>query len=179
MAKYKNVTLLLVGIIVTVFLLTLEILQAFILNLGDFGYLGGFVAGIFFVSTFTVVPAGVTLFLIGGNLNPFVLSIIAGCGAVAGDLLIFRFVKDELNKEIVSLTSGVFKKNYLKRIVRLKFFSYLLPVIGALIIASPFPDELGITMMGVAKIKTWKLIILTFILNSFGIFLVIESARII
>lgn len=177
MGKYKNISLLLLGIVFTFFLLTFELFQNTIVRLGSFGYLGSFVAGIFFVSTFTVVPSGTSLFLLGQNLNPYLLAIIAGSGAVIGDLIIFRFVKDELYHEIGKLAQEVIRKKYIKRIVQIRTFSYLLPLVGAIIIASPFPDELGIAMMGLTKIKTAKLVVLTFILNTFGIFLIVVSAK--
>jgi len=39
-------------------------------------------------------------------------------------------------------------------VLYLKYLSWSLPVIGAVIIASPFPDELGISLMGFSKMKT-------------------------
>ena len=46
---------------------------------------------------------------------------------------------------------------------------WLIPFIGALIVASPLPDELGLTMMGLSKMKTSLFIPLSFLLNFFGI----------
>jgi len=53
----------------------------------------------------------------------------------------------------------------------------MLPVIGALIIVSPFPDELGVTLMGITKIKSYQFLILAFILDVTGVFLFVVSAR--
>lgn len=174
MGKYTNIVLLLLGLALAIILLSAELFQSFVLKMGGFGYLGAFFAGIFFVSTFTVVPAAITLFLLGESLNPYLLAVIAGSGAVIGDFLIFRFIKDELYREVALLASEVIRKGYFRRIVRLKTFSKLLPVVGAIIIASPLPDELGIALMGLTKIKTQKLILITFVLNTLGILVIVE-----
>ena len=48
-------------------------------------------------------------------------------------------------------------------------YKRLLPFIGALIIASPLPDELGLVMLGAAGVKTKYFIILSFSLNFAGL----------
>ena len=44
------------------------------------GYLGAFITGIFFVSTFTVVPASVVLFRLAESLHPIEVALLAGLG---------------------------------------------------------------------------------------------------
>jgi uncharacterized membrane protein YdjX (TVP38/TMEM64 family) len=53
-----------------------------------------------------------------------------------------------------------------------------LPIIGALIIISPFPDEIGIGLMGLSKIKKWQFMLISFALNSLGIFIIVALANI-
>lgn len=48
---------------------------------------------------------------------------------------------------------------------------------GAFIIASPFPDEMRIGLIGASKLKNWQFLILSFLLNSIGIFVVVTAAR--
>jgi hypothetical protein len=55
----------------------------------------------------------------------------------------------------------------------------MLPVIGAIIIASPLPDEVGISLMGLSKISTPKFIFISYILNSIGLFLIISASVVI
>ena len=60
-------------------------------------------------------------------------------------------------------------------LVHTKYFSWTLPILGAIIIASPLPDEMGVGLMGISKLKTSKFILLSFILNAIGIFLIITA----
>jgi len=70
-----------------------------------------------------------------------------------------------------------FGSDKLKHLMHTKYFSWTLPVIGAIIIASPLPDEMGVGLMGISKLKTKQFILLSFILNSIGIFLIASAGR--
>jgi uncharacterized membrane protein YdjX (TVP38/TMEM64 family) len=48
-------------------------------------------------------------------------------------------------------------------------------VLGAIIIASPLPDEMGVGLMGISKLKTSQFILLSFVLNAIGIFIVVTA----
>lgn len=145
-------------------------------KIGDFGYIGSLISGIFFVSMFTVVPTSVILFDLAKHLNPLLVAIFAGVGAAIGDYLIFRFLKDKVFEEI----SPVFEKfggSLLKKLFISPFFIWLVPFMGAFVIASPLPDELGITLLGLSKVKSWHFILITLLLNAVGIFIVITLSR--
>jgi len=144
--------------------------------IGSLGFLGVFIAGIFFVSTFTVAPASVVLFYFAKDLDLLGVVIFAGLGAMLGDYIIFRFLKDRVFEEL----KPIFTKlggPYVAKIFSTPYFAWLAPVVGALIIASPFPDEIGIGLLGVAKLKNWKFLVLSFVLNSLGIFIIITLAN--
>lgn len=178
--KYKNLTLVLLGVVFAIILSRFEAFHSFLLNLGNYGYIGVFIAGILFVSTFTVATGALILLVLAEKLSTIEIGIVAGLGAVVGDLTIFRFVKDHLIQEIEDL----FKNNHLQgrhisRILHTKYFNWTLPVIGAIIIASPFPDELGISLMGFSKMKTYQFILISFLLNAIGIFLVVSASLVI
>jgi hypothetical protein len=63
------------------------------------------------------------------------------------------------------------------RIFSTPYFAWILPVLGAFIIASPFPDEIGIGLMGISRMKTWQFLLLAFVLNSTGIFFIVTLAN--
>ncbi len=174
--RFKN-TLLLVISLVAVFLFANTTTGKIIIdNIAHLGYIGSFVAGIFFVSTFTVAPAGIVLYNMASIHHPVIISLCAGLGGVMGDYLIFRFLKDNVFQELIP----VFKKiggTHLIRIMSTPYFAWLAPVIGAIIIASPFPDEIGVGLMGISKLKNWQFLIISLILNTLGIFTVITLAR--
>lgn len=144
--------------------------------MGNLEYIGAFVAGIFFVSTFTVAPSAVILFHIAEQLNPLLVALSAGAGGVIGDFLIFRFFRDHIFEEI----RPIFMKlggNALSRIISTPYFAWFLPVLGAIIIASPFPDEIGIGLMGISRMKNWQFLALVFVLDTLGVFFVVTLAR--
>jgi len=173
--KYKNTALLTLSLIALFFLMDTEVAHALIKYVGSYGYVGAVITGIFFVSTFTVAPASLVLFHLAQEFNPILVALCSGAGAVIGDLVIFAFLKDGVFEELRPLFAG-FKGSYLARLARTPYFAWLVPVAGAIIIASPFPDEAGIALMGLSKIKLWQFAVLAFLLNSVGIFLIVTLA---
>ena len=120
--------------------------------IGNFGYIGAFISGIFFVSVFTVAPAAIVLFFLAETLNPLIVALFAGSGAVIGDYLIFRFLRDRVFDEIkpLLLKNG---GNLLMKLFKTPYFAWGLSLVGAFIIASPFPDEVGIGLLGASKLR--------------------------
>jgi len=175
--KYKNTTLLVLSLVVLFFISDTEVVHTLIKQVGSYGYLGGAITGVFLVSTFTFAPASVVLFHLAQDFNPILLALCAGAGAACGDLLIFRFLKDHVFEELTPLF-GRFKKSYVVTILKRPYVARLLPVIGAIIIASPLPDEIGVGLMGLSKIRFWHFILLTFALNTIGVLVFVSVATI-
>lgn len=170
--KYKNLTLFFGSLLLVVFLRRVGVFEEIVSGLGDFGYIGAFFAGMMGVLTFTVSFGVVLLLELAGNLTIWEVGLIAGIGAVFGDFLIFRFVRGGLLKEIEPLYNQ-FGRKYLNHLLCTKYFSWTLPFVGALIVASPLPDELGVTLMGISRLKTWQFVLISFALNVFGITLIL------
>ena len=170
--KYKHLTLLFLGILFSLILSKFETLNSILLSLGNFGYIGAFVAGMLFVSTFTVATGVLILFILAKTLSPLEIGIIAGLGAVLGDFTIFRFVRNDLLEEITPLYNRIGGKKITKFLSR-RYLRWSLPIIGALIIASPLPDEIAIGLMGISRIKTYQFLFLSYVLNSIGIFMLV------
>lgn len=173
--KYKNFTLTFISIIVTLVLSRIESFHLFLLHLGTLGFVGAFLAGILFTSTFTFATGALIIIILAEQLPPLQLGITAGLGAMVGDLTIFRFVKDNLVTELEEIYNHVDQKHHFTKLLHSKYFRWSLPVLGAIIIASPLPDELGVTLMGISKMKTYKFMIISFLLNSIGIFLIVSA----
>lgn len=168
--RYKCSTNLLITILIILYVSRLEAFQTFLLNLSRYGYIGSFFAGILFISSFTVAIGAAILLGLAERISPLEIGIFAGLGAVVGDFAIFRFIKDNLLEEITPIYNLLGGRR-VTAVLHSKYLSWTLPLIGAIIIASPFPDELGIGLMGISKIKTYQFLILSFILNSIGIFI--------
>lgn len=177
--KYKNILIVLLGIVFALVLSQVEASRIFLLHLGGFGYIGAFLAGILFVSTFTVATGTLILLVLAGQLHPLEIGLMAGLGAMVGDLIIFRFVKDSLSKEIEDVYNYLDRKQHIKKLFHTKYFSWMLPILGAIIIASPLPDELGVSLIGISKMNTARFVVISFLLNSLGIFLIVTASAII
>ncbi|MFZ5844967.1 MAG: hypothetical protein ACOY0S_00680 [Patescibacteria group bacterium] len=173
--KHKNLLFLLVSLVVAFFLARNATFHNFLLNLNNFGYLGAFFGGMLFVSTFAMPTGAVILFTLAQRLSPLEIGIVAGLGAVVTDMLTFRFAKDDLSDE-VKIIYNELGGHHFNKVLYSKYFSWTLPVVGALIIASPLPDELGVSLIGLSQMKVWEFLPLSFLLNATGIFLVVSAS---
>src|SRR3989338_5981050 len=177
---YKNLTLLGLSILVALYLLQNSNFQNALHNLGDWGYFGAFLGGMLFSSTFTVSVGSVILFILANNhLSVWEIAVFAAIGSVACDFIIFQMIRsrglvDEI-KHIFEFMGG----EKLHHILNTKYFSWTLPVIGAIIIASPLPDEVGVSLMGISHRRPSRFLLLSFGLNFTGILIIITAARII
>ncbi len=131
-------------------------------------YLGVFIAGMFFTSAFTTPPAIVILGNFAEKIPVASVAIIGGFGALLGDYIIFKFIKNRVAEDVSFIMSYQKGKRFFS-IFKTRLFRHLTPFIGAIIIASPFPDEIGIAMLGLSKIKDKSFIIISFIFNIIGI----------
>jgi hypothetical protein len=98
------------------------------------------------------------------------LALIGAFGGLLADLLIFRFIKDVILHEL-----GKKAEAFIARETRSRGRRIIMQIIGAIIIASPFPDEIGLTFMGLSHITFWRLVILTYILDAIGIYILISA----
>lgn len=174
--KFKNTFFLIISLGIFFYFADSSFIKNIISSIGNLGYLGAFIVGIFFVSTFTVAPASVVLFYLAKEMNVIEVALLAGLGAVLGDYIIFRFLKDKVFEELKPVFMNL-GGSYFSHILSTPYFAWLAPVVGAIIIASPFPDEIGIGLMGASKIKKWQFLILSFLLNFAGIFIIIFLAK--
>jgi hypothetical protein len=174
--KFKNTGFLVISLFLFFFLADTPFVQNIINFIGNFGYLGAFLVGILFVSVFTVAPASVILFKLADSLNPLGVAVAAGSGGLLGDYLILKYLKDRVFNELEPVFMNHGGKP-LRKLFKTPYFAWMLPVVGAIIIMSPFPDEVGLGLMGISKVKTWKLLALLYLLDVIGVFLIIIAAK--
>jgi hypothetical protein len=138
--------------------------------------IGSLLTGMFFTSTFTIAPAAIALAEISKSVPVLTVALCGGFGAMLGDLFLFTFMKNDLSKDAEELVS---RKSYkrIMGILHLRFFRWLTPLIGALIIASPLPDEIGLAMMGFSRMRTAVFLPISFAMNFIGILIVCTVAR--
>lgn len=164
----KDLIIIVFSIALAAILVKTGTLNFLLISTREIEFLGSFIAGIFFTSVFSVAPATVVLAEIAKSTSVLWVAFFGGMGALVGDLVIFHFIKDRLTEDI----SYLIEKNGAKRlfeILKIRPFRWLIPFLGALVVASPLPDELGLMMMGLSKMKTSLFIPLSFFLNFLGI----------
>lgn len=170
-----RLSLFIAGLVAAILVFTLPVLHDKILHLGGIGYFGAFITGFFFVISFTVLPASAVLFTLADTLNPYLLALIGGLGAMTGDYVIYRFFRVETDGVSEKITNN---HHRIKKLLKLRSIRWLAIIVGAFIIASPFPDEIGIALLGITKIEMKKFLPLSFILNTLGIFILVGLGRI-
>ena len=142
----------------------------------EFEILSIFIAGLCFVSVFTIAPSVVVLGQLAVENSLPLVVIVGGIGALCGDYLIFRFFRDRIFNDVNYLRS----LSPIRRITKIPYLGisrWIFIVVGALIIASPFPDEVGLAMMGLTKVNMRVFVPLSFILNAAGILVIGLIAR--
>ncbi len=177
LAKYPKFVILFITFSLAYLLLTDDKLFFARQELLKLGYFGTFIAGMFYAYGFTAGPA-TAVFLLNSKAQDFLLSGLAGgFGALVSDLLIFKFIRITFTDEIELLAN---EKIFVKMRSNLSPFlkKYLLPFLAAFVIASPLPDEIGVTMMATSRnISTKQFILLSFLLNALGIFAILHIGR--
>ena len=169
MSKYPKFLLLFITFIIAYLLFYSKDygpFQDFIVGLG---YAGTFVAGILFAYGFTAAPATAIFLILAQHQNIYLASAIGGIGALIGDLFIFSFIRQSFADEIGKLSRERIMHYFSNRMPGM-IKKYTLPVIAGFIIASPLPDEIGVTMLAASKVISTKIFsIMSYLLNTAGI----------
>ncbi len=160
------------GIVGAVLLSKFGIIDASVDALKNYSIIASFFAGIFFTSTFTIAPASVAIVHIAQQTPlPFV-AFWGALGAMCGDLILFFFIRDRFSDDLMNALPARTRQHFL-RSFHFGFLKWLSPVLGALIIASPLPDELGISLLGMSKVRVSLLMPIAFVMNFIGIYAIV------
>lgn len=175
--KYPYLTVVLVSIGIAVYLAGNEGFKNWVYQLGNTGYLGVLFGGLLFTSSFTVPISIVAIGILAENLNPINLALVGAIGSAIGDYLVFRLIKDHLGEEVEGLL-GKKELNHINHFLKIRYIAWSLPIVGALVIASPLPDEVGISLLGISRVSTWKFLLISYISNAFGILAIASVAKV-
>lgn len=173
-ALARDIIFILLGVFIALVLVKTGFIDGMLNVLGS-GAFASFVAGIFFTSAFTIAPSSVALARLIETVPIHSVAIWGALGALCGDLVLFFFIKDRFAEDL----KRSLKPSLLKHILasfHLGFMKWLSPFLGALIIASPLPDELGLTLMGMSKVRLAILIPVSFVMNAVGIYALVWLA---
>ncbi len=162
---------------IAIILIESNVLSEILDSTKDLVFVGSFIAGLFFTSIFTTAPAMVTLGEIAQGHSIILNAVIGALGAVLGDLIIFRFVKDRFSEHLTDLLATQGGGRRLRALLKRRSFRWITFLLGGLIIASPLPDELGVSLLGFSKMRASGFVILSFLGNFLGILLIGLAAR--
>ncbi len=166
----KDFIFVFIGVILAIVLSKIGVIDNIINVIGN-EITTSFIAGLFFTSVFTIAPAAIALSDIS-NVSVMTISFWGALGALCGDLILFYFIRDRFADDLIASVKPSAIKNVLTSF-HLGFMKWLSPILGALIIASPLPDELGLTLLGISKTKISILIPISFVMNFSGIYLLL------
>ena len=168
----RDLALVVFSILMAVILAKTGVLQDFITSTKEVRFIGSFIAGIFFTSVFTTAPAIVALGEIAHANSVISTALLGGMGALVGDLIIYKFVRDRLSEHLVELIKHQGGGKRIRMLFKLKYFRWLTFLVGGLIIASPLPDELGVSLLGFSRMRMRFFIALSFGFNFIGIVII-------
>lgn len=175
-ALLRDVVMIAIGIITAILLSKLGVIDSILSIFRDYYIVASFISGMFFTSIFTLAPASIALVHISETAPTVGVFFWGGLGAMFGDLILFLFIRDRFADDLKKVFRPSSTKFILKSL-HFGFMRWLSPVIGAIIIASPLPDEFGITLLGMSKMKVIVLMPIAFVMNMLGIYLLIEFSH--
>lgn len=170
--KYPKLLALILSIILAYFLFLGKSLEPWHDFLFSLGYVGIFIAGLLYAYGFTAAPATAILLILAKEQNIILAGLVAGLGALFSDLILFKFIRHSFLDEIRRLSQQKLFI-YMKSKKSFIFQKYLLPILGAVLIASPLPDEIGVSLLASSNISNKHFYVLSYILNTLGIFIIL------
>lgn len=154
-----------VGVAVALLFAFVPPLHAFITGIDRLGYVGMFIAGLLYTSAMTSATATIIIAQAGPSLQPLLIGLVGGLGAMTFDTAIFLFSR---NESAHGWLAHVLVRIRERRHVPNWAFLFL----GGLIIASPLPDELAAGLLGITYRKLGPFLVLSFVANALGIYLI-------
>lgn len=173
--KYPKLLFLVVIISLSYYLFTLPAIKIFVANLGRFSYLSDFIAGLLFSFGFTT-PLSIGYIITSNSQNLIITSLIAGAGSLIGDMVIFKTIKFSFMDEFKELEKRRAIQKIEKIVEKNKHVlirHYLIYIFAGIILASPLPDEIGVSLLaGLTTVKPKIFAIISFLLHSIGFYII-------
>jgi len=144
------------------------------------GISGALISGFFYAFGFTAAPAAAVLLVTAESQDLILTGLVAGLGALIGDLGIFFFLKDFFAQDLTQLSQTQFAR-FIRREERMilgHWQKYLSLAIAGLFIASPLPTEVGVAILSsLRRMPTRTFALLTFALHTLGIFTILGIGK--
>lgn len=175
--KYPKLVIFMVTIIIAITLfyewMHSPAVNNFLLSLW---YWGTFLWWLFYSYGFTSTSATAILLILSKNVSLVFAILTAGIWALISDILLLKFAKNHLLQELTMLKEEpvVMKfRVFLKKIFWAPY-KYIMPVVAGILIMTPLPTEIGITILASRKNLSMKtFMIVAYILHTIGITIIL------
>lgn len=165
----QDIAIIALSVLIAVLLVRTGVLANMLASTSETGAWGAFIAGMFFTSIFTTAPAIAALAEVSLLHSIFGTALFGAIGAVIGDFIIFRFVRDRFSEHVAEIAAHQSVWRRYRLLFKRRFFRWITFFVGGLILASPLPDELGIAFLGFSKMRVKYFAVLSFVFNFLGI----------
>jgi len=172
----KDLIVIALSVVVGIILLKTGLVKDILYRSAELEYIGIFIAGIMFTSIFTTVPATIILGELALVTSAPLLALVGGLGALIGDFLIFRVLRENITEDVESLFHLKNNRRW-KHLFKSKIFRGFVTLIGGIVLASPLPDEMGLALMGFSKTSSGSFAAISFICNFSGIYIIALIAQ--
>lgn len=178
--KYPKLFLLIISIALAYYIFSRPYVAEWISGLSILSYFGIFIGGLFLAFGFSA-PFAIGFLITAQPESILLATLIGGFGAMVSDMIIFKAIKFSFMNEF----NQIKKTNTIKRINKIIknnkhiiIKHYLLYIFAGVMIATPLPDEVGVSMLaGLTSIKPKKLAIISLILHSIAVLLILYFSR--
>ncbi len=177
--KYPKFLALVLSFVVAYFLF--EYLNIFRLDefLSSLGYFGTFLTGLLFSYGFTAAPAAAIFLILADSQNIFIAVVLGAIGACIGDFLIFSLIKTGFKDELRRFENEKIVRE-IDEEIPLKLRHFLVLMFAEIMIITPLPNEIGISMLAMDHHMTRKkFIAISFLLSLIGITIIMVIGKVI
>ncbi len=151
-------------------------------HIDGYGYFSLVIAGSLYSFGFTSPFATAYFIAIAPDVSPVPAALLAGTFSTIADITIFEFISVSFHDEWLRIRAS----RFITRMYEI-FHHETVPeflrrlwkwIFASIAIASPLPDEIGITLLAsMGDISTRKITVLFFVLNTVGIFTILMLSR--
>ncbi len=168
----RDMLIIVISVFFAIGIVRFGVIQNIVSSVDELKIIGSFIAGFFFTSAFTIAPAAIALVEISKTTSPLLVALWGALGSLVGDLVIFLFIRDRFADDILEALHTLKNEKKITHFFKRGFFRWLSPLLAALIIMSPLPDELAIALMGISKVRMSLFIPICFVMSFFGILII-------
>ncbi len=172
----RDIAVIILSVLVAIAIAKTGVIHGLAAAVGHSSVIPVFITGIFFTSMFTIAPASIVLAELGQTMGMWEVVVWGALGSLVGDMLIFFFMRDEVATDLELVIRG----KYFRKITRWSHFGFMrwiVPLVGGLIIASPLPDEIGLALMGITRVKIIYVIPIVFLMDMLGVWAIVVFGR--